>query len=297
MWHFISEHISEATGQFFNCQRADSVTGGQTHACFIIRDESHRYFVKTRRYDDTQQLFHEAEGLKALSQTKAILVPKVICHGVTKNEAPNMEYLVLCYCRFITPDLNSYFVLGEQLAQLHRLNEYTSYGWPHDNFIGLSVQTNGRAASWADFFAEKRIGSMLERLIASNAWHKSDGNADEIVEYARNALSLHQPHPSLLHGDLWKGNVGFTKKGPVIYDPAVYVGDAETDLAMAELFGGFPDAFFQGYNNVSPIEKNYNQRKPIYQLYHILNHGLLFGAHYIVQAKDIINDIRRTKYA
>ena len=108
---------------------------------------------------------------------------------------------------------------------------------------------------------------------------------------------MHQPHPSLLHGDLWKGNVGFTKKGPVIYDPAVYVGDAETDLAMAELFGGFPDAFFQGYNNVSPIEKNYNQRKPIYQLYHILNHGLLFGAHYIVQAKDIINDIRRTKYA
>ncbi|MAI63364.1 MAG: fructosamine kinase family protein [Alteromonas sp.] len=297
MWHFISEHISQATGQFFNCRRAEPVSGGDTHKSFVIRDETHRYFVKTRRYDDTQQLQHEAEGLDALAETNSIQVPQVICQGVTKNEEPNMEYLVLCYKRFVVPQPTDYFQLGEMLAKLHAVNAHTSYGWPHDNFIGASVQTNGRSASWADFFAEKRIGSMLERLIANNIWRISDNEAQDLIEYTRRLLSLHQPHPSLLHGDLWHGNIGFSKKGPVIFDPAVYVGDAETDLAMAELFGGFPESFFEGYSSHTSLEKNYQQRKPIYQLYHILNHGLLFGAHYIVQAKQIIDDIKRTKYA
>ena len=146
-------------------------------------------------------------------------------------------------------------------------------------------------ASWADFFAEKRIGSMLERLASIGTWKSGDGNIDDIVTRVRHLLSLHQPHPSLLHGDLWAGNAGFNKKGPVLFDPAVYVGDAETDLAMAELFGGFPQSFFEGYHHHTPIEKNYRLRKPIYQLYHILNHGLLFGAHYIAQAKQILDDI------
>jgi fructosamine-3-kinase len=293
MWHFISEHISETTNTFFSCQRAEPVSGGDTHESYIIKDTTRRYFVKTRQYDDTQQLSHESEGLNALSDSEVVLVPSVICHGITKDSSPNIEYLVLSHIRFVEPSLDDYFTLGQHLASLHSLNAYTSYGWPHDNYIGANVQTNGRTASWADFFAEKRIGSMLERLASTGAWQHTDGDIDSIVELSRNLLSLHQPHPSLLHGDLWAGNAGFCKKGPVLFDPAVYVGDGETDLAMAELFGGFPTPFFEGYQSTSPIEKNYSQRKPIYQLYHILNHGLLFGAHYITQAKQIVSDIQR----
>ena len=293
MWHFISEHISDQTGQFFSCQRADPVSGGDTHKSYIIRDTSRRFFVKTRPYDDTQQLSHEAEGLEALAQTCTVAVPKVICHGITKDSTPNTEYLVLSHIRFKEPRSEDYFLLGQQLAALHSVNAYTSYGWPHDNYIGASIQTNGRTASWADFFAEKRIGSMLERLAVNGQWLRNDGDIDHIVTLTRNLLSLHQPHPSLLHGDLWAGNAGFNSKGPVLFDPAVYVGDSETDLAMAELFGGFPSPFFEGYDNHTPIDKNYHLRKPIYQLYPILNHGLLFGAHYIAQAKQVISDVMR----
>lgn len=293
MWHFISEHISDTTNAFFSCQRADPVSGGDTHESYIIKDATRRYFVKTRRYDDTQQLSHEAEGLNELHKTQTVLVPQVICHGITKDSDPNIEYLVLSHIRFVEPSHDDYFTLGQKLASLHLVNAYTSYGWPHDNYIGANVQTNGRTASWADFFAEKRIGSMLERLATTGAWQQADGNIDSIVDLGRHILSLHQPHPSLLHGDLWAGNAGFCKKGPVLFDPAIYIGDAETDLAMAELFGGFPAHFFEGYQSTSPIEKNYALRKPIYQLYHILNHGLLFGAHYITQAKQVVSEIQR----
>ena len=134
---------------------------------------------------------------------------------------------------------------------------------------------------------------MLERLASNGLWKSEDGDIDSIVTRVRHLLSLHQPHPSLLHGDLWTGNAGFNSKGPILFDPAVYVGDGETDLAMAELFNGFPQSFFDGYKQHLPIEKNYPLRKPIYQLYHILNHGLLFGAHYIAQAKHMLDDINR----
>ena len=117
-------------------------------------------------------------------------------------------------------------------------------------------------------------------------------NIDNFVDCTKQYFSHHQPHPSLLHGDLWHGNVGFCHKGPVVFDPAIYVGDSESDLAMAELFGGFPVDFFHAYAEVKPISHHYAERKLFYQLYHILNHGLLFGGHYLAQAKDIINTIR-----
>ncbi len=128
---------------FLAARRAERVSGGDTHESYIIKDETHRYFVKTRRYDDTQQLSHEAEGLTAIANTQTICTPQVICHGITANESPNMEYLVLSHIRFVEPAVSDYFTLGQQLAALHSVNAYTSYGWPHDNYIGASVQTNG----------------------------------------------------------------------------------------------------------------------------------------------------------
>jgi fructosamine-3-kinase len=285
MWHFISERISDITGELFVCEHVHKAQGGDSHASYVMRDHKHRYFVKTRQYDDTQQLHHEAEGLANLAQTNTILTPKVICHGMTKGESPTMEYLVLQHIHFVDGTAADYCKLGEHLGALHKVNAYTSYGWSHDNYIGLSIQSNGRSADWSSFFAECRIGSMLERL-ADNGVFLTD--IDKFVHTTEQALQLHQPHPALLHGDLWHGNIGFCKKGPIVFDPAVYVGDRETDIAMAELFGGFPPSFFEGYTSLLPLDDEYPRRKLIYQLYHILNHALLFGAHYEAQAKDMI---------
>lgn len=289
MWHFISEHISETIGELFVCEHVHMAQGGDSHTCYVMRDHKHRYFVKTRQYDDTQQLNHEAEGLVELEKTNTVHTPKVICHGMTKGEHPVMEYLVLHYIHFVEGSTSDYFKLGEQLAALHNVNAYTSYGWSHDNYIGRSIQSNGRSADWSSFFAEYRIGSMLERL-AENGVIVTD--IDQFVHIVQHALHLHQPHPSLLHGDLWHGNIGFSKKSPMVFDPAVYVGDRETDIAMAELFGGFPPSFYKGYTSLLPQNSEYPQRKLIYQLYHILNHALLFGAHYEAQAKDMIARVK-----
>lgn len=289
MWHFISEHISETIGELFVCEHVQKAHGGDSHTSYIMHDHKHRYFVKTRHYDDTQQLNHEAEGLARLAETDTLLTPQVICHGMTKDEQPVMEYLVLGHIHFIDGTSSDYFQLGEHLAALHKVNAFTSYGWPHDNYIGRSIQQNGQSANWSRFFAECRIGSMLERLAEKGIRLT---NIDKFVDTTQQALHLHQPHPSLLHGDLWQGNVGFSKKGPVVFDPAIYVGDRETDIAMAELFGGFPPSFFNGYESVTPLHQDYPQRKLLYQLYHILNHALLFGAHYEAQAKDIIKKVQ-----
>lgn len=288
MWHFISEHISEVTGTLFLCTHIQRVSGGDTHDAYIIHDEHTRYFVKTRAYDDTQQLHLEAEGLDEINAANTLLTPRVICWGLTKNEHPQQEYLVLSHIRFIAPKPDDFARLGAQLAAMHSLNKYTQYGWLHDNYIGASIQTNGRSANWSEFFAEQRIASMLERLAIQGHQFTT---STPVVQLCKDVLSSHCPHPALVHGDLWHGNIGFCHKGPVIFDPAIYIGDGETDLAMAELFGGFPSSFFEGYAGHTPIDKNYAKRKLFYQFYHILNHTLLFGAHYQQQADMLLQKI------
>jgi fructosamine-3-kinase len=116
-------------------------------------------------------------------------------------------------------------------------------------------------------------------------------NIDKVVASVKQLLAGHTPESCMLHGDLWKGNVGFYKSQPVIFDPAFHFGDRETDLAMTELFGRFPDTFYQGYNDIWPLEDNYQYRKPIYQLYHTLNHALLFEGYYLDSAKLILKNL------
>jgi fructosamine-3-kinase len=162
------------------------------------------------------------------------------------------------------------------------------YGWQEDNFVGLTLQSNLWQKKWSCFFAEQRIGFMLQLL--SEKGYISD-NIDDVVEVIKSLLSGHNPTASMLHGDLWQGNTGFHNNQPVLYDPALYFGDRETDLAMTELFNRFPESFYQGYEDVWPLETDYQYRKPIYQLYHVLNHALLFGGHYLDSAKFTLKNL------
>ena len=169
------------------------------------------------------------------------------------------------------------------LARLHR---HTSdrFGWASDNWIGLAPQENGWCGSWSDFWLEKRMKPQLRRA-EGNGLHF--GKLDFLK-----ILDDHQPAPSLLHGDLWSGNVGFTREGPVIFDPAVYYGDREADLAMTELFGGFPREFYAAYDGAFRLDPGYANRKHLYNLYHLLNHLNLFGAGYLGQVQATLGLLR-----
>lgn len=152
------------------------------------------------------------------------------------------------------------------------------FGWASDNWIGLAPQENGWSDDWADFFLEKRLKPQAAKCGLSG--HLPD---------VRRILEGHRPEASLLHGDLWSGNAGFTPDGPVIFDPAVYYGDREADLAMTELFGGFPAQFYSAYG---PLPDGYQVRKHLYNLYHLLNHLNLFGTGYRAQVEATLRLLR-----
>jgi fructosamine-3-kinase len=136
----------------------------------------------------------------------------------------------------------------------------------------LTPQQNSWCDDWAEFWRTRRMQPQLD--LARRNGFDLEATFD---------LGNHRPQPSLLHGDLWSGNAGFTAQGPVVFDPAVYYGDREADLAMTELFGGFPRQFYQAYNDAWPLEEGYQRRKPLYNLYHLLNHLNLFGGGYLGQ--------------
>jgi fructosamine-3-kinase len=199
-----------------------------------------------------------------------VRAPEPYRHGPTFIE---MEHLVLG----AKPDWPA---MGRMLAALHR-NTSERYGWDTDNWIGLAPQVNGWSDDWTDFFWEKRLTPQLRRAGIS---------IDE--KKTKQILEGHRPQASLLHGDLWSGNAGFTPDGPVIFDPAVYYGDREADLAMTELFGGFPTEFYSSYRKELPLAAGYERRKHLYNLYHLLNHLNLFGGGYRAQVDRTLGLLR-----
>jgi protein-ribulosamine 3-kinase len=209
----------------------------------------------------------EAEGLEALRPH--IRVPQVLDRGVRDGKA----FIVLEHL-----DLKSggdFAELGRMLAKLHR-QAAPRFGWARDNYIGLGQQPNGWCDDWAEFWVARRLEPQISLA--------RDKGFDVAMPSMR-LLDNHKPGPSLLHGDLWSGNAGFIAKGPVVFDPAVYYGDREADLAMTELFGGFPPEFYRAYDEAFPLPAGYPQRKHLYNLYHLLNHLNIFGGGYLAQVK------------
>lgn len=284
MWHFISEQISESIQQDFICDDIREVKAGDSHKSYKISDGKQRFFVKTNEKHQLSNFEAEREGLDHINHTQLFKVPKVICSGLVSSHS----YLVLEYITITQGDDSSWFHFGEALAKMHNKHTQRMYGWQEDNFIGLTPQPNLWQKKWNCFFAEQRIGFMLQLLSEKGI---ALANIESVVESVKNLLLGHKPQSSMLHGDLWQGNTGFHSNQPVIYDPAFYFGDRETDLAMTELFGRFPESFYLGYADIWPLDEGYHYRKPIYQLYHVLNHALLFGGHYIDSAKITLKNL------
>jgi protein-ribulosamine 3-kinase len=278
----IVDAIARATRSPFGATAMTPIDGGDINQAFSIGSRARRYFVKTNRAGRLPMFDAEADALRALADTHSVRVPQPIVSGAAAGQA----FLVLEHL-----DLRGSgdaALLGEQLAQLHRVPQQR-FGWAHDNWIGSTLQRNAWQHDWIAFWREQRLGFQLG-LAAQNGYGGALQEDGERLLARLDALfDGYTPTPSLLHGDLWGGNHGYLVDAtPVVFDPALYVGDRECDLAMSELFGGFAPDFYAAYRASWPLDVGYGLRKTLYNLYHILNHANLFGGGYAAQAARMI---------
>lgn len=234
-------------------------------------------FIKTNTSRYKNQLIKEAEGLELLRETIEfndiyLRVPRVL----TVNE----QRLELEIIDAASPSNKQMTWLGKELARLHSI-KFECYGFDTNNFIGLNPQSNGYSTSWGQFFYENRLSSQVNIIASPQVREYFQAILKEQKDVLINWLNQHCEYPSLVHGDLWFGNVMFDKQDVWLIDPAVYFADREVDLAMSEMFGGFSADFYKAYNEAFPLSQAYNIKKTIYNLYHYLNHYNLFGEGYL----------------
>lgn len=288
MWHFVSEQISEATGSLFVCQKRTAINGGDINDCYVISDDTKRYFVKTHASNASSGFNSEVHSLNVLAHVNHFKVPKVICHGQTVSNGEPIDYLVLSYLKLVDGDTTDWAALGTSLAMMHHDHVSPRFGWEQDNYLGTTQQNNKWCEDWCSFFVFNRIEHLLVALSQSGIVLS---HHPQLVNKIAQMLEDHQPTPSLVHGDLWKGNVGFSRHCPAIFDPACYYGDRETDIAMTELFGTFPAEFYRAYQQTASLDDGYAQRKIVYQFYHVLNHALMFRDSYKDMAESLAKQI------
>ncbi|MDQ8023310.1 MAG: fructosamine kinase family protein [Moraxellaceae bacterium] len=277
--------VRSVTGTGFRLRDLSPVSGGDINACLRVTGNDGDYFLKLRPAAEQDVFAAEADGLSALGQCPAIRVPRVLTLGQAADQAALLlEWLDL---RPLTGDETGRRA-GAALAELHR-QEGTRYGWSRDNYIGHSPQANTPQDSWARFFVQRRLQPQLTLAASQGHRGRLQQLGEQIAERASALFLEYRPRPSLLHGDLWSGNAAITDgpDGPrlTLFDPAVHYGDREADLAMTELFGGFPLPFYAAYRKAWPLDEGYERRKPLYSLYHVLNHLNTFGRSYLAQAE------------
>jgi fructosamine-3-kinase len=281
----IARVISRATGEIFRPEGRRSVGGGDINTAEILEGAGQRYFVKINDAMRLDMFEAESEGLVEISQTKSVRVPQPVCSGTHDAHA----FLVLEYLDIGHSSGSSDVLLGRQLADMHRATT-NEFGWRRNNTIGSTPQINTAEPDWLTFYREYRLRFQLE-VADKNGY---DGNllrrGEQLMEKLPAFFAGYQPLPSLLHGDLWGGNHAALRDAtPVIFDPAVYYGDREADIAMTELFGGYGPGFYSAYNEAWPLDVGYWVRRDLYNLYHVLNHLNLFGGSYRGQAQQLMD--------
>jgi fructosamine-3-kinase len=284
-WEDIAAQIAVARGRRFAPRAPRQVGGGCINRAMVLTDGAEHVFVKLNSAECLDMFEAEAAGLAEMADSATIRVPQPLCTGTAGPEAfIAMEYIELGSAG------GDAAAAGRQLAAMHRTRAQR-FGWYRDNTIGSTPQSNRQQDDWVAFWRSERLGLQLD-LAARNGFGGRLRSRGERLLAAFPVLVDHAPEPSLLHGDLWGGNLGFAQGGqPVIFDPAVYYGDRETDLAMTELFGGFGPVFHAAYNEVWPVDAGYTTRRTLYNLYHILNHVNLFGSGYVRQAERMIDQL------
>ena len=283
-WNEIYSQISEAIGGPFEAEEPRPISGGDTNQAFLLEGNGQRFFVKLNGATRLAMFEAEHQALLAMAASKTIRVPTPLCCGVVTGRS----FIVMEYIELGRSVADSPLQLGRQLAAMHQVSA-DQFGWHRNNTIGTTLQRNDYSDDWLLFWRDQRIGLQLKLLAQHDYVGRIQQLGDKLLEKMPLLLAGYKPEASMLHGDLWSGNYAFDRQGtPFIFDPAFYYGDRETDLAMTELFGGFTPQFYSAYREAYPLDEGYEQRRDLYNLYHVLNHGNLFGGGYVAQAEGMI---------
>ncbi len=258
--------------------------GGDNHP-YILEAEPISYFVKTANGRPKDFFEKEADGLLMLSVAamRNLIIPKPLFWG----EDMNTQYLVMEYIPMVDPTPDFFEKLGIGMAKLHQ-NTTHFFGLQEDNYVGPDEQINGKYENWVNFYTKSRVFPQMRK-----AFDKQRISSEDVKQIERicNQLPslIPQEKPALLHGDFWKGNVNATKDGiPSIFDPSVYYGNREIDIAMSMLMGGFDESFYTAYNTEFPLIKGWQQRVGLNQLYSILVLINNYKGDYYAKLKEVI---------
>lgn len=278
-------HITPILADFFTqdirVNNYTSVGGGDINSTFKLSLSCGDVFIKMNEANRFPELFQsEKEGLELLKNKSSFLVPKPIEAGVYGDQT----YLLLEYIPMTKT--GNWSAFGSALAKMHLLSS-NQFGLGRSNYIGSIVQENTLKDSWAEFYGEIRLYPLMKKIIDRQLLTIEDGKKLDGLLKELPAI-YPEEKPSLLHGDLWSGNAAFSGNLPCVYDPAVYYGHREMDIAMTYLFGGFPDEMMLSYISFYPLEKGWRARMEISQLYPLMVHSLLFGGTYTQQVKEIL---------
>jgi fructosamine-3-kinase len=266
------------------------VGGGCIHKAWCIHFQNgKRIFAKSNHIDNINMFKFESECLSVLKRfadKSYICVPKTLDIISYQNKS-------ILFLDWIDLKLSQQNLLGKGLALLHKSSSEWSqknFGWEEEGFIGSSTQIRGWDSNWGKFFVNYRL---RPQLIKAKAWGVRIDDYHDVLIYLSSYLNDHHPRISIVHGDLWSGNCGCTKNGlGSLYDPASYWADREVDISMTKLFGGFNREFYQGYEEIWPLDKFSTDRSDIYNLYHLLNHANMFGGNYKENSLKILENLR-----
>ena len=285
----LNEIVQKSFGQDTVMEWSEPVSGGDINETYhLLLNSGEEVFVKLHAGAKENFFPAEAYGLKCMKESGAN-VPEVLAVGRLSD---GTGYLLLSYVKCSSRKDDYGERLGHMLGSMHqagtgRFVHGGNYGLDRDNYIGSTKQINNPKTSWIDFFRENRLEFQIK--LADHYFDKEDKQRiRKILDHLEKFL-IEPEFPSLLHGDLWGGNVMADIRGlPMLIDPAVYVGHQEADLAMTELFGGFDPVFYDAYHEMIPREPGYADRRELYNLYHLLNHLNLFGRSYLASVRRIL---------
>ncbi|MDE5866468.1 MAG: fructosamine kinase family protein [Lachnospiraceae bacterium] len=287
--------INSLFGEGTKIESTGRISGGDINEAYALTLTGGKcIFMKSNTRENLSFFNAEAAGLAAIARTQAIGTPNILGVG-TDNDGVGYSFLLLEFISGNSRNRNYWEDFARQLSDMHKastggLVSNGKYGFDSDNYIGRRRQVNTGYDSWISFFRDCRLEPQFKdaaRYFDGEDTKKITRFLDHIDE-----ILVEPEYPSLLHGDLWSGNVITGNDGSAwLIDPAVYVGHAEADIAMTELFGGFPPAFYDAYKEAAPLQPGYERRRDVYNLYHLLNHLNMFGRTYLPGVKRIIGEM------
>ena len=279
-----TRQLQRDTGIKAEPDEAIPVGGGGINRAYRVPSDRGPLFAKLNNTVALTMFEAEADGLKALENTASLAVPKAHSLGRVAETA----YLFLEWLDLGAKSVAAETALGVGLARQHRVAG-ERFGWSRDNVIGATPQPNEPANDWVEFLRERRLGFQFALAAENGLPRETQDAGSELLDRLERFFDVEVTVPSLLHGDLWSGNWGASASDvPYIFDPAVYYGDREADLAMSRLFGGFGAAFYDAYADEWPLPPGWEARVDVYNLYHLLNHFNLFGSGYLGQVSGAL---------